>query len=146
MALPLPIIADLLALWDGQGHYSLASWQEAQEQAALLAFEQTPFPERALGRLGFTIEYKPLSVVGLWVWGRVVPSEKRVYLDREALAFLYKNSSAWPEELSANPYWPERLVLAHELFHILATRRKIKHSELAAVIFSFNCLFHKCEP
>lgn len=141
MAASLALIQKILAVWDPYGHYSLTDWQEAQEQAAAWSAEQTAEPEVALRRLGFVIEYKSLSVPGLWVWGRVVSTERRVYLDREALTFLYETGAAWPEKPSGTD-WPIKLVLAHELFHILVSMHTIEHSELAAIIFAFNCLGH----
>ncbi len=140
MAAPLELVQKFLSFWDPHGQYSSSQWQVAQEQAALFAAEQTVDPEEALHKLGFTIEYKSLSVPGLWVWGRTVLSQKRVYLDREALAFLYERSACLPAPAVAN--WLPKLVLAHELFHILASAHKVEHNELAAIAFSFNCFWN----
>lgn len=141
MAVPLSLIVNLLAIWDPHSQYSSAQWQVAQEQASIFGTEQTPDPEAVLRRLGFAIEYKLLSVPGLLVWGRVILNEKRVYLDREALTFLSKSGISLAIKNSLDDAWPKRLVLAHELFHILASTRQIEHSELAAIIFACNCLW-----
>lgn len=140
MAVPLSLIVDLWVKWDPHGRYSSYQWQMAQEQASIFEAEQTSEPEAALYQLGFAVEYKPLSVPGLLVWGRVVPNEKRVYLDREALTFLSKSNIALEMKKTVEN-WPKKLVLAHELFHILANMRQIKHSELAAIIFACNCIW-----
>ncbi|HBM97577.1 TPA: hypothetical protein DD394_08925 [bacterium UBP9_UBA11836] len=140
MAVPLSLISKFLAIWDPHGQYSSAQWQVAQRQASIFGSEQTSEPEAALRRLGFAVEYKPLSVPGLLVWGRVVSNEKRVYLDREALTFLSKSAIALGVKKTVDD-WPKRLVLAHELFHILASKRQIEHSELAAIVFACNCIW-----
>lgn len=139
MAAPLELVQKFLSFWDPHGQYSPSQWQAAQEQAALFEAEQTVEPEKALRQLGFTIEYRSLSVPGLWVWGRTVLAQKRVYLDREALAFLREGSASLSAPTVAD--WLPKLVLAHELFHILASVRKVEHNELAAITFSFNCFW-----
>lgn len=140
MAAPLELVQKFLSLWDPCGQYSHSQWQTAQEQAAIFEVEQTSEPEKALRKLGFAVEYKSLSVPGLWVWGRTVTTEKRVYLDREALAFLQESSASLPAPADVD--WLPKLILAHELFHILAEQEKVEHSELAAIVFSFNCLWN----
>ena len=139
MAAPLILVQKFLSIWDPHNQYSLAEWQTAQEQATFWKAKQTAEPEDSLHELGFTIEYKSLSVPGLWVWGRTVLADKRVYLDKEALQFLCKQSVLLPEPPVSD--WLQKLVLAHELFHIIANAHKVEHSELAAIIFSFNCLW-----
>ena len=118
MAVPLSLIVNLLAIWDPHSQYSSAQWQVAQEQASIFGTEQTPDPEAVLRRLGFTIEYKLLSVPGLLVWGRVILNEKRVYLDREALTFLSKSGISLAIKNSLDDAWPKRLVLLYKLLKL----------------------------
>ncbi|MBQ7502332.1 hypothetical protein IJT93_06405 [bacterium] len=90
----------------------------------------------ALEKRGFSVEYRSLSFPGVWVWGRVVPDGKKVFIDREALKI-------WQERLArlSREDFSERLeslVLAHELFHIADPGCPAELAELAAAIFSLK--------
>ncbi|MGM9992467.1 MAG: hypothetical protein ACI376_06445, partial [Candidatus Bruticola sp.] len=92
-------------------------------------------PFSMLAELGFQVEYRSLSVPGVWVRGRTEYAQRRVYIDTEALEVLAarcRRSLSVP--VSADLL--QRITAAHELFHILAFKAGQSHTELAAVIFS----------
>lgn len=97
-------------------------------------------PAEELKRLGFKVKYADLSFPGVLVWGRVNIAEKTVYADLQAAEVLIKRSEVLGDK-RLNSDSVLKLILAHELFHILEPHGSCEDAELAAVIFSFKSAY-----